>query len=105
MTCPFPLLFSIGLCAFSTFADAQSTPIQSENAKPGSTGWLLTKVQRHDDEIYELGWQRRRGIEAYASHTSIKAGEKIDVHVSTYPVSRYAAQSIGWAITAARAPA
>ena len=92
MTCPFPLLFSIGLCAFSTFADAQSTPIQSENAKPGSTGWLLTKVQRHDDEIYELGWQRRRGIEAYASHTSIKAGEKIDVHVSTYPVSRYAAQ-------------
>ena len=44
---------------------------------------------RHDDEIYELGWHRRRGIEAYASHTSIKAGETLDVHVSTYPVNKY----------------
>jgi hypothetical protein len=32
-------------------ATAQSNPIQSENAKPGSTDWLLTKVVRHDDEI------------------------------------------------------
>ena len=70
-------------------ASAQSNPIQLENAKAGSTDWLLTKVSRHDDEIYELGWRRRRGIEAYASHTSIKAGEKLDVHVSTYPVNSY----------------
>ena len=74
----------------ATFAAAQSNPIQLENAKPGATDWLLTRVARHDDEIYELGWHRRRGIEAYASHTSIKAGEKLDVHVSTYPVNRYA---------------
>ena len=74
----------------SAAATAQSNPIQIENAKPGSTDWLLTKVVRHDDEIYELGWHRRRGIEAYASHTSIKAGEKLDVHVSTYPVNKYA---------------
>ena len=72
-------------------ATAQSNPIQIENAKPGSTDWLLTKVVRHDDEIYELGWHRRRGIEAYASHTSIKAGEQLDVHVSTYPVNKYTA--------------
>ena len=70
-------------------AAAQTNPIQVENAKAGSTDWLLTRVARHDDEIYELGWQRRRGIEAYASHTSIKAGEKLDVHVSTYPVNKY----------------
>ena len=70
-------------------AIAQSNPIQIENAKPGSTDWLLTKVVRHDDELYELGWHRRRGIEAYASHTSVRAGEKLDVHVSTYPVSKY----------------
>ena len=44
---------------------------------------------RHDDEIYELGWHRRKGIEAYASHTSIRAGERLDVHVSTYPVNTY----------------
>ena len=72
-------------------AAAQNNPIQVENAKAGSTDWLLTKVARHDDEIYELGWHRRRGIEAYASHTSIKAGERLDVHVSTYPVNRYSA--------------
>ena len=70
-------------------AAAQTNPIQIENAKAGSTDWLLTTVARHDDEIYELGWHRRRGIEAYASHTSIKAGERLDVHVSTYPVNNY----------------
>lgn len=73
-------------------AAAQTNPIQVENAKPGSTDWLLTKVKRHDDEIYELGWKRRRGVEAYTSHTSIKAGETLNVHVSTHPVSRYSAQ-------------
>src|SRR4026207_503051 len=73
----------------ATSAAAQNNPIQIENAKAGSTDWLLTTVARHDDEIYELGWQRRRGIEAYASRTSIKAGERLDVHVSTYPVNNY----------------
>ena len=70
-------------------AAAQSNAIQTENAKPGSADWLLTRVVRHDDEIYELGWHRRRGIEAYASHTSIKAGETLNVHVSTFPVNKY----------------
>ena len=70
-------------------AAAQSNPIQIENAKPGTTDWLLTKVARHDDELYELGWHRRRGIEAYASHTSVTSGDTLDVHISTYPASRY----------------
>ena len=70
-------------------AAAQSNPIQIENAKPGSTDWLLTRVSRHDDEIYEQGWRRRRGVEAYASHTSVKAGDTLTVHVSTYPVNKY----------------
>jgi hypothetical protein len=70
-------------------AAAQSNPIQIENAHPGSTDWLLTRVMRHDDELYERGWRRRKGIEAYASHTSIKAGETLDVHVSTDPASEY----------------
>jgi len=90
---PIGLLLVITAAAWAcgaTFAAAQSNPIQIENARPGATDWLLTRVARHDDEIYELGWHRRRGIEAYASQTSIKAGEKLDVHVSTYPVNRYA---------------
>ena len=74
---------------FAFTGAAQSNPIQIENAKPGSTDWLLTRVVRHDDEIYELGWHRRKGIEAYASHTSIKSGDTLDVHISTYPASKY----------------
>ena len=85
-------------------AIAQSNPVQIENAKPGSTDWLLTKVVRHDDEIYELGWHRRRGIEAYASHTSIKTGEKLDVHVSTYPVNKYSVSIYRMGTTAAPGP-
>ncbi len=70
-------------------AAAQANLVRIENAKAGATDWLLTKVRRHDDEIYELGWHRRKGIEAYASHTSVKAGETLNVHVSTYPVNKY----------------
>jgi hypothetical protein len=70
-------------------AAAQGNVVQIENQKPGATDWLLTKVKRHDDEIYELGWRRRKGIEAYASHTSIRAGETLNVHVSTDPVNKY----------------
>src|SRR5262245_25853958 len=72
-------------------APADLNVIQIENAKAGSTDWLLTEIRRHDDEIYELGWHRRKGIEAYASHVSIKAGETLNVHVSTYPVNKYMA--------------
>jgi len=83
-----PLTAAIWIAVAATAA-AQTNRIQIENAKPGSTDWLLTRVVRHDDEIYELGWHRRKGIEAYASHTSVKAGERLDVHVSTYPVNKY----------------
>src|SRR5829696_156610 len=71
-------------------AMAQTNAIRAENAKAGSSDWLLTTVARHDDEIYELGWHRRKGIEGYASRTSVKAGERLDVHVSTYPPNKYA---------------
>src|SRR5262245_46502260 len=87
--CLFVALVAAIWIAGGAGAAAQTNPIQIENAKPGSTDWLLTRVARHDDEIYELGWQRRKGIEAYASHTSIKRGERLDVHVSTYPVNKY----------------
>ena len=77
---------SAGVCSPAL---AQTNPIRIENGKAGTTDWLLTRVARHDDEIYELGWHRRRGIEAYASRTSVKAGERLDVHVSTYPANKY----------------
>ncbi len=72
-------------------AAGQRNIIQMENEKPGTTEWLLTSVQRQDDEAYELGWRRRKQIEAYASHTSIRAGETLNVHVSTAPADQYKA--------------
>ena len=83
------LALTIAIWSPGASAGAQSNAIQIENARPGSTDWLLTTVARHDDEIYELGWRRRRGIEAYTSRTSLKAGETLNVHVSTYPVNQY----------------
>jgi hypothetical protein len=70
-------------------AAAQANPVQRENAKPGSTDWRLTKVARHDDELYERGWKRRKGIEAYVSRTSVAVGDTLDVHVSTDPAAMY----------------
>jgi len=90
LTPPPVVVLTAALWVGFAFTDAaQSNPIQIENAKPGTTDWLLTKVARHDDEIYELGRHRRKGIEAYASHTSIKSGDTLNVHVSTYPASKY----------------
>src|SRR5687767_411499 len=84
-----PLLVTSALCAGSATVAAQPDTIRVENAKAGSTDWLLTRVARHDDEIDELGWHRLNGIEAYASQTSVKAGETHNVHVSTSPVNKY----------------
>jgi hypothetical protein len=70
-------------------AAARPNPIAIENARPGSTDWRLTKVARHDDELYERGWKRRTGIEAYASRTSVAAGDTLDIHVSTDPAATY----------------
>jgi hypothetical protein len=70
-------------------AVGQSTIIQKENEKPGTTEWLLTTIKRQDTEAYELGWRRRKQIEAYASHTSIRVGERLSVYVSTEPADEY----------------
>ena len=83
------ILLAVLCVGIAATAAAQSNPVQIENAKPGTTDWLLTRVVRHDDELYELGWQRRKGIEAYASRTSVKAGDTLDIHVSTSPAARY----------------
>lgn len=83
------MAFSVIMLLPARATAAERNVIQIENEKPGTTDWLLTKVQRHDDEIYELGWHRRKGIEAYASHATIRPGETLAVHVSTEPVSKY----------------
>jgi len=63
--------------------------IVSENSKPGTTDWILTKVARHADEPYDKGWHRRTEIEGYVSHLSIKAGDTLNIYVSANPAADY----------------
>ena len=73
----------------SVFGQNPSQIIQTENAKPGTTDWILTKVSRHADEPYDKGWHRRTEIEGYVSQTSVKAGEILKIYVSTDPAASY----------------
>ena len=81
----------IFLTFLSTSLDAQnkSAIIVEENAKQGTTDWIITRVFRHPDEPYGQGWHRRKEIEGFVSHTSIKAGETLKVYVSTEPADKY----------------
>lgn len=70
----------------ATSATAQSNPsslIQSENAKPGTTDWQLTRVRVNS------GKYRTSLIEGYCSHQSIAAGDTLSIFVSTAPVRKF----------------
>ena len=57
--------------------------IGTENARPGATDWQLTRV-RVDGDGFRSPW-----IEGYCSKQSVKAGETIDIMVSTAPARRF----------------
>ena len=58
--------------------------IQQENAKPGSTDWQLTRMRLDASEGF-----RTSLIEGYCSRQSVKAGETLDIFVSTKPAARF----------------
>lgn len=57
--------------------------IRDENSKPGANDWQLTRVRPDKDEF------RSPWIEGYCSKQSVKAGETIDILVSTNPPRRF----------------
>jgi hypothetical protein len=71
--------------------------IRLENEMPGTTEWMLTKIVKGPaaplyapaDEPYDRGWRRRKEVEGYCSHTSLRAGERLAVYVSTDPPAPY----------------
>lgn len=67
------------LLSFTVQAAEQPNAITAENAHPGSSDWQLTRV-RVDGSKYRSTW-----IEGYCSRQSVKAGESIDIKVSTNP--------------------
>ncbi|HTQ80222.1 MAG TPA: N,N-dimethylformamidase beta subunit family domain-containing protein [Thermoanaerobaculia bacterium] len=62
----------------------QSDLIRTENAKPGTTDWLLTRTEVDPATRY-----RCPAIEGYCSRTSLRAGERLSFHVSTNPPSPF----------------
>ena len=58
--------------------------IRAENAKPGTTEWLLTNTRVEPRTKYRCPW-----VEGYCSRTSLRAGEKLAIMVSTNPPSSF----------------
>ncbi|NND08202.1 MAG: hypothetical protein HKN87_17620 [Saprospiraceae bacterium] len=74
----------LGASSFASFScetgdKGHSNAIERENQKEGSLDWQLTRV-RLDDQQYRSPW-----IEGYCSKQSVRAGEDLDIMVSTTP--------------------
>ena len=58
--------------------------ITAENSKPGSRDWQLTRMRLDKNEGIRTSF-----IEGYCSRQSVKAGETLDIFVSTKPTARF----------------
>ena len=65
-------------------AHAVSSRIKDENAKPGTTDWLLTHTRIDPKTQYRCPW-----IEGYCSRTSAAAGDTIELKISTNPAAKF----------------
>lgn len=63
---------------------ASSSVIAAENAKPGTTDWMLDKTTIDPATKYRCPW-----IEGYCSRPSVRPGETIELFVSTNPPSPF----------------
>lgn len=79
--------------ASTGFTKPRSQVIMKENARPGTRDWLLTNPRIDPVTKYRCPW-----IEGYGSHASLEAGQKIQFHVSTNPVSSFNLEiyRLGW---------
>jgi len=71
---------TVGPLPSTAAAPSRSTAIRDENAKTGTTDWQLTYTRVDPPTQYRCPW-----IEGYVSHASIRAGETLDLMVSTNP--------------------
>ncbi|HEX7899750.1 MAG TPA: N,N-dimethylformamidase beta subunit family domain-containing protein [Planctomycetota bacterium] len=72
---------ALGGCAVTP---AKRDAVRAENQRPGTTDWRLTKTRVDAKEKF-----RSPAIEGYVSKTSVRAGEALDVFVSTNPASSF----------------
>src|SRR6478736_1075314 len=71
------------VAALAPHALGASTRIRDENSKPGTTDWLLTNTKTDASKI-RCPW-----IEGYCNKTSVKAGDALDIKVSTNPPAKF----------------
>ncbi|MCX8038865.1 MAG: hypothetical protein N3D11_17815 [Candidatus Sumerlaeia bacterium] len=72
------------LLTFAASALAAANPVQTENRKPGAPDWQLTRVR-----LDRADGMRSPFIEGYCSRQSVKAGEVLDIMVSTDPPAKF----------------
>jgi hypothetical protein len=70
-------------------APARGDLVRAENARPGTTDWMLARVESAPDAQGDERFRRRRAIEGYCSHTSARAGDTVAFFVSAQPASRF----------------
>lgn len=58
--------------------------VRRENARPGTTDWMLSNTRVDPATKYRCPW-----IEGYCSRTSLRAGETLRIFVSTNPASPF----------------
>src|SRR5580658_2773085 len=75
---------TIGSNVALTARTVQSDRIKTENAREGTTDWQLTYVKFDAKAKY-----RQSLIEGYCTRTSVSAGEKLGICVSTDPASTF----------------
>lgn len=79
-----------GLAALSTLppvgsaSEKRADMIRAENARDGTSDWQLTNVSIDPATRY-----RSRAIEGYCSRTSLRAGQTLQIMVSTNPASTF----------------
>src|SRR5690554_4307514 len=69
----------VPLTGFSQMDLVQDGLVAAENQKAGTTDWQLTYIR-------SLNY-RSEMIEGYCSHTSIRAGEKMEIFISADPAT------------------
>ena len=71
--------------------NAPFNAIARENQQPGTTDWLVRRVEPAAANTREDRYTRQRAIEGYVSRTSVRAGETLTAFVSTSPAASYRA--------------
>jgi hypothetical protein len=69
--------------------EAAANAIQVENARPGTTDWMLTKAEPIAVNVRDDRYRRQRAIEGYVSHAGLRAGETLTAFVSAQPAASY----------------